>query len=278
MSFCDFAENVEDAIDQGCAYAEENDKTPQLLWLSDIPLFQSVKARSSGRNRYLWDDDDSDTELQVTYQSSRVAYRDETGVYGPPVANGVRHQDDTRSRRGYVEETGQLESDDEEWADGGAAPSTTVTQTAVTQTAVTQTALGRASKGLVVEDLPAYFEITSFPCQKEPEQILDTFAQMFDGNDKIVYEVSETDCHIDGRILLKGFEDEEIETRFQINVFWDEPNQTHQVEFKQQGGNRHNFLIFHAQCLVHLDNNFVDFIDNPEKSEVLSTDASKIVA
>jgi len=81
MSFCDFAENVEDAIDQGCAYDyDEFDGKgrgePQLLWLSDIPLFQSTKAYRPGGHSYLQDDDD-DSELQCTYQSQRLAYRDE---------------------------------------------------------------------------------------------------------------------------------------------------------------------------------------------------------
>ena len=85
MSFCDFNENVEDAIDQGCAYDDEETTTmgaPQLLWLSDIPLFQSIKAMKPGGHSFL-SEVDNDTELQCTYQSSRVAYRDETGLYAP---------------------------------------------------------------------------------------------------------------------------------------------------------------------------------------------------
>ena len=81
MSFCDFAENVEDAIDQECAYEYEEDtgqgqKYPSLIWLSDIPLFQSNKPVKPGGKSYL-EDEDNDTELQCTYQSQRLAYRDE---------------------------------------------------------------------------------------------------------------------------------------------------------------------------------------------------------
>ena len=77
MSFCDFSEEVEDAIDQGPA-SDEVDYSkcaPQLLWLSDIPLFQSIKAMKPGGHSYLTEED-NDTELQCTYQSSRVVYRD----------------------------------------------------------------------------------------------------------------------------------------------------------------------------------------------------------
>ena len=97
MSFCDFAENVEDAIDQGCAYHyEENGGKvgPQLLWLSDIPLFQSTKPAQRGGHSYL-DDDDDDTELQCTYQSQRVAYRpeeDERREQGEEQGDGKRRE------------------------------------------------------------------------------------------------------------------------------------------------------------------------------------------
>lgn len=66
MSFCDFSEEVEDAIDQGCAFDEEemsNEKgAPQLLWLSDIPLFQSIKTMKPGGHSYLTEED-NDTDL-----------------------------------------------------------------------------------------------------------------------------------------------------------------------------------------------------------------------
>lgn len=87
MSFCDFAEDVEDAYDHGEPYdhdeASKND-APQLLWLSDIPLFRSVKAVQRpdfipGGTALIAAEEDTDTELQCTFQPCRVAYRDESG-------------------------------------------------------------------------------------------------------------------------------------------------------------------------------------------------------
>jgi hypothetical protein len=79
MSFCDFAENVEDAMDHDCVY-DYYDETglgePQLLWLSDIPLFQPTKPFRPTGYHYL-QEEDNDTELQCTYQSQRPEQEEE---------------------------------------------------------------------------------------------------------------------------------------------------------------------------------------------------------
>ena len=236
MSFCDFAENVEDAIDQGCAYdyEEETSKqqgTPQLLWLSDIPLFQSVKAMKPGGHSYLTEDD-NDSELQCTYQSSRVAYRDESGFYGPGTQTGPWS---------YVEQAGSLDSDDEEEDEEDEQ----------------EAKLGPDGKIIrVLEDTPDWYEkYTSFLCQKDPEVVLLTLKEMLQCDDRITFEIPDTHYQIRGSIIL-----EERATAFHINIFKDTMPNECLVEFQRQSGSAPDFLAFYRQCVVHLNNNFEDFL------------------
>jgi hypothetical protein len=123
MSFCDFAENVEDAIDQGCAYDYDEDPGkrdgPQLLWLSDIPLFQTDKAVRPGGHSYLTEED-NDTELQCTYQSSRLAYRSYTGTIAEAAADTTSGGSATTTtgwvmdKRGYYDYVNTAADDDDD--------------------------------------------------------------------------------------------------------------------------------------------------------------------
>ncbi len=84
MSFCDFAVNVEDAIDQGPDYYQEETKNgeaapPQLLWLSDIPLFRSLRTERDQPHSYA---NPNGTEMLGLFESEALRERDEDPYTG----------------------------------------------------------------------------------------------------------------------------------------------------------------------------------------------------
>lgn len=219
MSFCDFAENIDDAIDGGCAYDYEEvskQDAPQLLWLSDIPLFASIKAMKPGGHSYLTDDD-NDSELMNTCGSSRVAYRD-----GP----GVPYHDDSAMNS---------DDDDDEWAD----------------TDVVTEEPKRGSDGNVIkvlEDTPDWYEkYSSFLCQKNPDVILTTLNEMFKCDDRITFGIPEEYYQIRGSVYLQ-----EKPMQFHINIFRDSKDE-YLVEFQRHAGCMLDFQALYRQCLAHLN-------------------------
>jgi hypothetical protein len=80
MSFCNFAVNAADAIDMGIAYdydepVEDDMKPPQLLWLSDIPLFNSIRTQRA--RAALANEEEYKGEKMCTFEpaSVRAKYR-----------------------------------------------------------------------------------------------------------------------------------------------------------------------------------------------------------
>jgi len=236
MSFCDFNENVEDAIDQGCAYDDEEaikQDAPQLLWLSDIPLFQSIKAMKPGGHSYLTDED-NDSELQCTYQQSRVAYRDETFVKPEK-----KNDDDKKKGKEEVGDALQKEpdSEDDEYAD-----------------TVVGDGVVRDEKGTPVPGiLPDWYEkYSSFLSKKAPNVILGTLKEMFECDDRINFKVDDMRFQIRGGVWIQ-----EKEMKFHVNIFRD--GGEFLVEFQRQSACLLDFHALYRQSLAHL-NTIEDFL------------------
>jgi hypothetical protein len=224
MSFCDFSEDVEDAIDAGNEEVKEETKqdAPQLLWLSDIPLFQSIRPMKPGGHSYLAEED-NDAELSCTYMSSRVAYRD--------VADGVAYRDVADG----VGEEGNSDESDTEWAD-----------TSVNKPAIVRDEFGNPIRRL--EDTPDWFErYSSFLCQKDPDYILAILKEMLERDDRIVFEIPEGDYQIRGMVYLQ-----DSPTHFHINIYRD-LNGEFLVEYQRQGGCMMDFQTLYRQSLSHLN-------------------------
>lgn len=251
MSFCDFNENVEDAIDQGCAYDDEEaskQDAPQLLWLSDIPLFQSIKAMKPGGYSYLTEED-NDKELQCTYQSSRVAYRDETGAFAPGAGAGGKGAADGQEKKtgepaAYVDQSEFMDSDDEgdEWAD----------------TTVAQGEANRGPDGKIIreaEETPDWYEkYSSFGVNANPDQMVTIFEEMFPHDKRISWTMDERWYQM--KVTLTDVFEGEKPTLVHINIFKDifkEPTPSEFiVEFQRQSGASDVFRKFYRSCIYHL--------------------------
>ena len=241
MSFCDFSEDVEDAIDSGCAYDDEETSkqdAPQLLWLSDIPLFQSIKAMKPGGHSNLTEEDD-DSELQCTYQSPRDAYREKRTYVCPTCGHQLDKQtDDRKSDKQASSLNSEYDSDEDgdEWAD--------------TNVAVQEAKRGPDGKIIkVLEDTPDWYEkYSSFLCNKEPEVILLTLKDMFEKDDRINFEIPESHFQIRGSVHL-----EKKAMVFHINIFKDTAPNEYLVEFQRQSGGMLDFQALYRQSLAHLN-------------------------
>jgi len=243
MSFCDFNENVEDAIDQGCAYDDEEaskQDAPQLLWLSDIPLFQSIRAMKPGGHSYLTDED-NDKELQCTYQSSRVAYRDETGAFAAGAGAGGKGSADGQEKKTgepYVEQAGSMDSDDDEWAD----------------TTVAQGEAKRGPDGKIIreaEDTPDWYEkYSSFGVNSNPDQMVTIFEEMFPHDKRISWTTDERWYQM--KVTLTDVFEGEKPTLVHINIFKEPTPSEFIVEFQRQSGASDVFRKFYRSCLYHL--------------------------
>ena len=67
-TFHDFGEDGKNAVDQGCAFDEEemsNNGAPQLLWLDDTPWYQSIDVMKPGGHK------DNDTQFTFAGTMSR---------------------------------------------------------------------------------------------------------------------------------------------------------------------------------------------------------------
>ena len=234
MSHCDFSEEVEDAIDQGHPYDDEEaskQDAPQLLWLSDIPLFQSIKAMKPGGHSYLTEED-NDTELQCTYQSSRVAYRDETGVYSQKSAEKSKKALPVTN----YDSNNDFDDDDDEWAD----------------TNIVKRPVERDENGNIIrylENTPDWYErYSSFLCQKKPEVILTTLKNMLENDDRIEVNIPDQKYQIRGSVNLQ-----EKHMMFHINIFKDTIDGEYLVEFQRQSGCMLDFQAIYRQSLAHLN-------------------------
>lgn len=282
MSFCDFAENVEDAADQGCAYdyddgTSKQDGAPQLLWLSDIPLFQPVKAVRPGGQSYLLDED-NDTELQCTYQSSRMAYRDECGYMhhmkgagkgkrkrvvkaegGSPIAAGEEFDsDDDEEEKGaqgggggaqeFVQAAGFSE-DGIAWLDEDDEDENREYGEVDELADQRRTPLDKDGNPLP-QGTPAWYEKhSSFLCKNEdPRVVIATLADMLACDDRIGFTVDTTNYQINCTVNLQ-----EKPTRVVINVFKDVFVHEYLVEFQRQSGQSLEFQALYQQTLSYLN-------------------------
>ena len=246
MSFCDFNESVEDAIDQGCAYDDEEaskQDAPQLLWLSDIPLFQSIKAMKPGGHSYLTGED-NDTELQCTYQSSRVAYRDETGTYPQkPLVTG--EEKTLKGQPGEEQhQPHEIGPDDDDSGDEWADPT------------IAQGEAKRGPDGKIIkeaEETPDWYEkYSSFLAKTDhPEKLVTIFEEMFKHDDKrISWTMHERWYQM--KVTLTDVSGMEKPTRVHINIFKEPTPNEFIVEFQRQCGASEFFVRFYRSCLYHL--------------------------
>lgn len=224
MSFCDFddEEDVEDT-GQGCAFDDEEESKKdalELIYLSDIPLFRSVKAVQRpdlmpGGKALSWsgrkEEDDSDTELQYTSHTSRVAYRDESG--------------------------GSAGDSDDEWADEGSA-----------EGSVGSSAGGSAGIR-ILEYIPEWFAFTSSSYIDDPDDMLNILKEMLKSRDTTTptFKISSTHYQITGSVIH-----DEKTMEFQINIFRSSKYGGSLVEFQRQSGSVRDFLAFHRQCIAHI--------------------------
>ncbi len=266
MSFCDFAVNVEDAIDQGLSYdyqepSMDDVAPPQLLWLSDIPLFKPVKTLRAHPHSYMTDPD-TDSDLQRNFEdattTTRVRSREE-------IMREMSDQEATGFRRfresvfgageGAGEGTGAGEEEKREgvYADfrqiagtpdySGLVFMDEERDWAAEREKVLTEATGPIQR--VLEETPDWYEkYSSFLVNvSDPDHAIKAVEKMLENDDRIDFENSVATYQIRGTLHLQ-----EKPLAFHVNVFKDIYDGEYLVEFQRQSGCPHDFQAFYRQC------------------------------
>jgi hypothetical protein len=269
MSFCDFAVNVEDAIDQGLVYdyqepEEEDVAPPQLLWLSDIPLFKPVKTLRAQPHSYMTEPD-TDSDLQCNFEKATTGvrvrsredilremsdqevtgfrrYRDSVegggagegaGEGGGAGAGAGEQYGDFRQRAGTPDYDGFSFMDEErDWA--------------AERKKVLAEAAASGPIQRVLEETPDWYEkYSSFLVNvSNPDHAIKAVEKMMlENDDRIDFENSVATYQIRGTLHLQ-----EKPLVFHVNVFKDIYDGEYLVEFQRQSGCPHDFQAFYRQC------------------------------
>jgi hypothetical protein len=287
MSYCDFAVNMEDAIDLGLSYdyTEEESQIPlpTLQWLSDIPLFQSTRTHRVHTRSYLTESD-TDSQLRCRFEVPTSSSSSSSSSIGANGANDYSQDDGEYSyaseRDDYFErdENPSLSIDEgaEQLSDSARAYAVPVeedvyeryrfmgedkvwAETRDWDTIPPVTIPGGQVR--VLENTPDWYsKYTSFLSRKTPGEILNTIRRMLDCDKRIEYEIPDYSYQIRGAIHL-----DETVTHFHINVFRDIYENEYLVEYQRHYGCMVNFQAFYRQCLAHMQT-IHEFLVTPVQS------------
>jgi hypothetical protein len=252
MSFCDFAVNVEDAIDQGLEYdyqePKDEEAPPQiLLWLSDIPLFKSANsliAQSSTTDVNSDEDNSADSLYFRRYRD-----REDRGLMGGMAMGGGATEFDGLEEHGSFDVDTTRGCYQYPYCGGGSNCGECRTVFMDQTTVETMREIVQSEQvGRVLEQTPDWYEkYSSFLSNKNPDYVIKTLSEMLENDDRIDFNISGASYQIRGELYLQ-----EKALQFHINVFKDIFDGEYLVEFQRQRGCPHDFQAFYRQCQAKL--------------------------